>query len=512
METTLVKYETARRALAEARSIDEVKDIRDKAKAMSDYARQAGDMEFLFWAIEIKLRAERRGGELLTEMKELGLRRSGYGDQKAESNDTIPLLADFGITPDQSSNWQREATVPEDEYLRWLDSHLGDEFPTSSGLLNLAKRLAAEQENESNKTTEEKEEKGKKVKFGAPDISAKEIEAVTEVLQNRTLTNGGLVRQFEERFSEFIGGGDCVAVSSCTAAMHLSYMALGIGLGDEVICPAMTHVATAHAISITGAKPVFVDCHEDHGLLDPDLIPAVLTPRTKAICVVHFLGQPGYMRSLADIAREYDLKIIEDCAHALGTNHGDNHVGLIGDCGAFSFYPTKMITTCEGGMFVTKHPGLAEKVRTLRQFGIDRISGDVTNLGLNYRMTEIQAAIGIEQLKRLPSFFAKRESNWRILRESLRNFKTFDDRDGTAPYAYQILVDDRDEMRAELLRNDVQTSIHFKTPVPHFSFYGGGSFLVAEYIAEHSITLPVHTKLEKTAMERLVTNVRKFER
>ncbi|KKM02721.1 hypothetical protein LCGC14_1781610 [marine sediment metagenome] len=508
MNSALVKYEAARRALGEAKSIDEVKDIRDKAEAMRAYARMAGDTDFLFWAIEIKLRAERRAGGMLAEMQ-----LQGPGEYQRSYHTTVaPTLDELGITKDQSSHWQLEASVSEDEFEKWMNGHLGDEFPTSSGLLNLAKRLAAEQENGSNKTTEEKEEKGKKVKFGAPDISAKEIEAVVEVLQNRTLTNGGLVRQFEERFSEFIGGGDCVAVSSCTAAMHLSYMALGIGLGDEVICPAMTHVSTAHAISMTGAKPVFVDCHEDHGLLDPDLIPAVLTPKTKAICVVHFLGQPGYMRSLADIAREHDLKIIEDCAHALGTNHGDNHVGLIGDCGAFSFYPTKMITTCEGGMFVTKHPELAEKARSLRNFGLDRISGDVTALGWNYRMTEIQAAIGIEQLKRLPSFFVKRESNWRILRESLKNFKTFEGRDGTAPYAYQILVDDRDEMRAELLRNDVQTSIHFKTPVPHFSFYGGGSFPVAEYIAEHSITLPAHTKLEKTAMERLVSNVRKFER
>lgn len=351
-----------------------------------------------------------------------------------------------------------------------------------------------------------------KVKFGFPDITDKERAAVCETLLHSHLTNGGLVKQFEERFAEFIGGGCCVAVSSCTAALHLSYMGLGIGPGDEVICPAMTHVATAHAISITGATPVFVDSHMDTGLLDPELISRVLTKNTKAICVVHFLGQPGYMRSLADIAREHDLKIIEDCAHGLGTMHWDTHAGLIGDAGCFSFYPTKMITTCEGGMFVTKHPELAEKVRTLRQFGTERISGDVTGLGLNYRMTEIQAAIGIEQLKRLPLFFKKRKNNWRTLKTSLKHFETFDYPEGTAPYAYQILVDDRDEMRGELLRNYVETSVHYQTPVPHLSYYGGGYFPVAEYIAEHSITLPVHTNLKKKAMERLVSNVRRFER
>ena len=511
MNSALVKYEAARRALAEAKSIDEVKDVRDKAEGLRAYARQAGDMEFLFWAIVIKLRAERKAGELLAEREKHP--PGPLSEDRSDDTTYPPTLEDLGITKDQSAHWQQEASVPEDKFQHWLDTHLGDEFPTSSGLLNFAKRLNAEQKKDpDNEAGDKSDEDFRKVKFGFADITAEEINAVGEALLRPELTNGGLVKQFEERFSEFIGGGSCVAVSSCTAALHLSYMALGIGPGDEVICPAMTHVSTAHAISLTGAKPVFVDSHMDNGLLDPDLIPDVLTPRTKAICVVHFLGQPGYMRSLADIARGHDLKIIEDCAHALGTTHGDIHAGLIGDCGAFSFYPSKMITTCEGGMFVTKHPELAEKVRSLRQFGIDRISGDVTALGLNYRMTEIQAAIGIVQLKRLPSFFEKRKNNWRILRESLKNFKTFDDRDGTAPYAYQILVENRDEMRAELLRNYVETSVHFATPVPHFSFYGGGDFPVAEYIADHSITLPVHTGLEKEGMGRLVTNVRKFER
>ena len=192
----------------------------------------------------------------------------------------------------------------------------------------------------------------------------------------------------------------------------LAYFNLGIGPGDEVIVPAMTHVATAHAVELTGAKPVFVDAEIKTGNIDIDQIEAAITTNTKALSVVHFLGMPVDMDRINQIAEKHNLFVVEDAALAFGTKYKGKHAGLLGDLGVFSMYPVKHITTLEGGLILSKHPDMLEKIALQRAFGVDRTHGErkipgqygVNMLGLNYRMNELQAAIGICQIDRLNDF------------------------------------------------------------------------------------------------------------
>jgi perosamine synthetase len=337
-----------------------------------------------------------------------------------------------------------------------------------------------------------------KIHFGRPMYGNEEQKAAAFILKKRKLTCAGQVKAFEEQFEQFVGGGQAVAVSSCMAALHLSYLVKGIGRGDEVIVPALTHVATVHAVELVGATPRFVDCHPESGNLDPDLIEAAITERTKAISLVHFLGQPGYMRSTVAIARKHNLYIVEDCALALGSRHGltDKHVGLIGDVGCFSFYPVKHITTGEGGMFLTTNAELAEKAKQARSFGITEDKSDVLSLGLNYRMTELQGIIGQEQLNKLPRFLNIRRRNAELLRGILqqRGYKVIGD-----SYALSVFVDvetDRDEVRHRLLQERIETSVYYARPVCDFTYYQKKypqrwDVPHARTICEKTIALPV---------------------
>jgi perosamine synthetase len=230
------------------------------------------------------------------------------------------------------------------------------------------------------------------------------------VLGGDILTHGPENRAFESEFSRFVGGdARCVAVSSCMAALHLAYWQMGIGPGDEVLVTAQTHVATAHAVEAVGARPVFVDCKPDTGNIDPALLERAVTARTRAIGLVHFLGIPCDMDQILQLAARHGLKVMEDCALAVGARYHGTHVGLLGDAGCFSFYPAKHMTTGDGGMFVTRDGALADRVVKARAFGVDRGFGersipgiyDVPTLGLNYRMSDINAAVGRMQLARI---------------------------------------------------------------------------------------------------------------
>jgi perosamine synthetase len=332
-----------------------------------------------------------------------------------------------------------------------------------------------------------------------------EQKAAAFILKKRKLTSAGQVKAFEEQFEGFVGGGKAVAVSSCMAALHLSYLVRGIGPGAEVIVPALTHVATVHAVELVGAVPIFVDCHPDSGNLNPDLVEAAITDRTKALSLVHFLGQPAYMRSTIAVARKHNLYVVEDCALALGARHGlsGSHVGLIGDVGCFSFYPTKHITTGEGGMLLTHNPDLAEKARMARSFGITEDKADVTSLGLNYRMTELQGIIGQEQLGKLPRFLRTRRRNAEFLRGILlqRGYKVIG-----GDYALSVFVPSgksRDEVRHRMLQERIETSVHYARPVCDFSYYRrkyprSWDIPNARAICETSITLPVGPHLKLT--------------
>ncbi|MFZ5866692.1 MAG: DegT/DnrJ/EryC1/StrS family aminotransferase [Thermodesulfobacteriota bacterium] len=355
------------------------------------------------------------------------------------------------------------------------------------------------------------------IPFGRPWITDDDRNAVMEVLNGPILTHGPQCKAFESEFSEFVGGSaNCVTVSSCMAALHLAYLHLGIGPGDEVIVPAQTHSATVHAAEWVGATPVFVDCDPATGNMTPEGIAAAITAQTKAISVVHFVGIPCRMPEIVEIAERHNLKIVEDCAIALGSRYSGTHVGLFGDVGTFSFYPVKHITTGEGGMFMTRHPDVAAAVNKLRAFGVDRShteraipgSYDVPSLGLNYRMSEMQAALGRTQLRRFQQNLDMRRSNFEELKQGLSGIPNIRVLDSAGPEEFNShyclsmvlegpLQEKRNEAVARLNSAGIGTSIYYPQPVPRMTYYRNKygydqtRYPEAARISDQSIALPV---------------------
>ena len=365
------------------------------------------------------------------------------------------------------------------------------------------------------------------IPFARPWITDAERAAVLEVLGGDILTHGPKNKAFEDEFTQFVGGeGYSVAVSSCMAALHLTYMQLGIGPGDEVIVPAQTHVATAHAVDMVGARAVFADCDPATGNMTAALIEPHITPRTRAIGLVHFLGIPCEMDPIMALAERHGLKVIEDCALAVGATYKGKHVGLIGDAGCFSFYPVKHLTTGDGGMFITRHADLAEKVRKARGFGVDRtfaersIPGmyDVPTLGLNYRMSDINAAIGRVQLSRAGEILALRQRHFEGLRARLRDVPHTRLIDAASPetrnsfYCLSVvltgpLTDSRTEVINRLKAAGVGTSVYYPQPVPRMTYYrdkygyDAALYPEATAISDQSIALPVGPHLSDEDVE-----------
>jgi dTDP-4-amino-4,6-dideoxygalactose transaminase len=337
---------------------------------------------------------------------------------------------------------------------------------------------------------------------------------------------------FEEEFARFMGGGYCVAVSSCTAALHLTYFQMGLGPGDEVIVPAQTHNATAHSVELVGARPVFVDCEPSTGNIDVARIEAAISSRTKAVSLVHFLGLPCDMDAILRIAARHGLRVVEDCALALGARYRGAHVGLIGDVGCFSFYPVKHITTGDGGMFVTRHKEVAAAVSKLRAFGVDRthqerkIPGmyDVDALGLNYRMSEMQAALGRTQLARIDVILRRREENFNALKSALAGVRGIRVLDFVTPersasrYCLSVVLEAglarrRDEIVGKLNGAGVGTSVYYPHPVPRLGYYrrkygyNAESYPNAAEISDGSIALPVGPHVNRDDVEYTATTL-----
>ncbi|MEA3192949.1 MAG: perosamine synthetase [Betaproteobacteria bacterium] len=356
----------------------------------------------------------------------------------------------------------------------------------------------------------------RKIAFGRPWITDAEKNAVMQVLSGDVLTHGPQAHAFEKEFAAVLGGGHCLTTSSGMAALHLAYWQLGIGAGDEVIVAAQTHVATAHAVEVVGAKPVFADCDLATGNMDPAQIEALITPRTRAIGLVHYAGIPCDMDAIMAIAERHKLKVIEDCALAVGTRWRGKHAGLFGDAAIVSFYPVKHITTGDGGMFVSRHAELAAKVAKARAFGVDRgfaeraIPGvyDVPTLGINYRMSDINAAIGRKQLERLNIMLDRRRSNFARLKAALsqlENVRVLDVQAKHAENSHYCLTalleggagQRRDAMVAKLNAAGVGTSVYYPHPVPRLKYYrdkygyDASRFPNAARISDHAIALPV---------------------
>jgi len=363
------------------------------------------------------------------------------------------------------------------------------------------------------------------ISFGKPIIGDEERNAVLDVLRGSQFVHGPLAKKFEMDFVGFIGGGYAHTVASCTAGLHLAYVYLDIGPGDEVIVPAQTHVATAHSVEYTGARPIFVDVDAATGNIDIDEIEAAISSRTKAISVVHYLGLPVDMDKVNALARKHNLIVVEDAALALGARYKGVHVGLIGDVGSFSFYPVKHITTAEGGMFTTRHADVAKKVARLKAFGYDKMVGervvpglyDVDLLGYNYRMNEIEAAIGVEQLKRLGGFLVKRAANDAALRNALEGIDEItclSAGGGDFEHSHYCLVailgeavaDKRYDIINGMRDMGVGTSVYYPGPVPHLKYYsekydlGRVEFPNATRISNQSIALSVGPHLDEEDM------------
>ncbi|MGA7962211.1 MAG: DegT/DnrJ/EryC1/StrS family aminotransferase, partial [Candidatus Acidiferrales bacterium] len=251
-----------------------------------------------------------------------------------------------------------------------------------------------------------------RIPLSSPDISEQDIAAVTAVLRTSSLSSGPKVREFELAISRYVNASDVIAVNSGTSALHLCIRALGICEGDEVLVPSFAFVAVANALSYEKATPVFVDIDPQTLNLDPRLLEQAITPRTRAIIVVHTFGCPAELASILQIARRHGLFVIEDACEAIGAEYQGQKVGIFGDVGVFAFYPNKQITTGEGGAVVTNNPEIAVKIRALRNQGRNDSKDwfQHSELGYSYRIADINCALGIEQLNRIDSILDRRES------------------------------------------------------------------------------------------------------
>jgi len=372
-----------------------------------------------------------------------------------------------------------------------------------------------------------------KIPFGKPLLGNEERLAVNAVLDSGILVHGHVADEFEKSFAQFVEAQHCVSVSSCTSGMHLVYYSLGLGPGDEVIVPAQTHVATAHAVELTGAKAVFVDACPDTGNIHVSNIEAHISSRTRAIAVVHYLGVPVDMNAVMAIAQKHSLFVLEDCALAHGTKIDDVHAGLHGDVGVFSFYPVKHMTTGEGGIVISKHKDLINKIRHLRAFGVDRAHGeravpgwyDATALGFNYRMSELHAAIGVEQVKKLPDFLDARKRNWVRLNKLLSKssaVRVLPQPHGpgikSSFYCLGALLSEeivhlRADIMLQLKNKGVGSSIYYPQPVPRMKFYADkygynpNEFPGAELISNAIIALPVGPHLGLSEMDEIAATL-----
>lgn len=358
-----------------------------------------------------------------------------------------------------------------------------------------------------------------KIPLSDVDFDHKEIDAAAGVINSGWLTMGEVTRGFEKKFSEFLGVRHAIAVSSCTAALHLANLALNIGRGDEVICPSLTFVAGVNSVLYTGAKPVFADITGiDNFNISSEDIERKITKRTRAIQVLHYAGFPCDMRRITAVARKYGLNIIEDCAHAIGSSYKGRMCGTIGDIGAFSFFSNKNMTTAEGGMVVTNDDALADKITLMRSHGmtsvtLERYRGhafdyDVIMPGFNYRIDELRSAIGVVQLEKLRGNNAKRRRLVELYRQRLSDasgmIMPFSDTEGVySHHIFPILLNrgiDRPAFMRHMKKKGIQTSIHYQA-VHLFDLYRNSykcrrnGLALTEQVAGREVTLPLYPSM-----------------
>lgn len=347
------------------------------------------------------------------------------------------------------------------------------------------------------------------IPISKPDIDEHEIKLVYEVLKSNMLTSssfegGKYVRAFEDSLKTFTNARYAIAVNNGTSALYASLLALSIKQGDEVIIPSLTFVATANAIVAAGAKPIFADINLDNYTIDVYDIESKITNKTKAIIPVHIYGHTANMDEILELASKHSLYVIEDACQSLGSIYKGKHTGTIGDIGCYSLYPSKVITSGEGGAIVTNSKELADRCKMIRNHGM--LEGyDTRILGLNLRMSEIHAAIAYAQMQKLDRLLSIRRDNAMLMSELLNTKVKIPREDKHSKYnwyLYTILLDNRDFVLDRLNRLGIGATVYYKTPVHKVPFYDNGIRLRnTEYVARHVLSLPIHQGLSKDGVE-----------
>ncbi len=367
--------------------------------------------------------------------------------------------------------------------------------------------------------------------FHRASIDEQDIESVVRVLRSGWLTTGSEVRQFEGAFARYVGARNAVALSSCTAALHLALAAIGLQEGDEVILPTMTFSSTSEVVLYFKARPILVDCQANSFQADPMAIERAITSRTRAIIAVHFAGIPADIEAILDIARRHKLIVIEDAAHALPTRYKGKMIGTFGDITCFSFYATKTITTGEGGMMTTENAEVADRVRMLSQHGISKDAYkrytaegswryEILDVGYKYNMTDIQAALGLAQLAKSDVLRAKRDRVAGVYTAALSSLDAYetpavpvDVQHAWHLYVLKVNPDalsiSRDRVIEELKERGIGTSVHFIPLHTHPYYqqklgYRTGQFPHAENHFERAISLPLFPGMTNDDTERVV--------
>lgn len=365
-----------------------------------------------------------------------------------------------------------------------------------------------------------------------PHIGVDTIKAAADAFDVGWLGMGAATKEFEERIAAYLGGGrHVVATNTGTSALHLGLIIAGVGPGDEVITPSFNFVADHQAITAVGADPVFCDVREDDLGIDPEQAALLSGPRTKAIMPLHYAGIPCHLADVYQLAESRSLRVIEDATHAFGTRYGGRRIGSFGDLICFSFDPVKVITSVDGGAVVVDSERDVERLHHLRLLGIDKDTVeryrnqraweyDVVCQGFRYHLTNINASIGISQLKRVDEFILSRQRACRLYNELLAEVPGVEvprtDFQNVSPFIYYIRV--KDGRRAELIEhlgaNGIATGIHF-LPAHRYTFFKScrqGSMTVTDRVTEEILTLPLHSNMRAAMVERIVGQIRRFFR
>ena len=372
-----------------------------------------------------------------------------------------------------------------------------------------------------------------KVPFFLPYVDSKDITEIKKAASAPFLTNGPKLDVFEQKFKKFTKSKYAIGVSNATAALYLSLRALGIKKNDEVIVPDLTFVATANVVLQVGATPVLVDIDDETLNISTESIIKNISRKTKAIIPVHLAGTPCDMQKIMKIARSNSLKVIEDCAHGIGTSYNKKHVGNFGNAGCFSFYPTKNLTTIEGGMVITNDEKIADFIQLARNHGMSRSlmsrysSGkpweyDIKDIGYNYRLDEIRSTLGISQLQKLTILNKKRLTAFLYYNKGLKNIpglivpneKNFRD-NSCHLYIIRITADakiSRDKLFYSLQKKGIGSSVHYK-PLHEFTLFrkkgiSRGSLSISKRIYKEILSLPMYPQLPRSSQDYIIKSIK----